>query len=190
MDGGVMKTVRQLADEIGVSKQAIHQKMKKEPLSTSLRQFTSTVDGVVYVSVDGENLIKSTFSKVSSNDVDGMLTGVDVNEVSTVDGSLTGVDGQIVAILQENLKVLQGQLAEKDKQIENLSLALVAAQQTAAHAQALHAGTMRTQLLVDGEVSEGESRKFKEDVVHHFYGDNIGTKKIGFLKRLFGKSRK
>lgn len=36
------KTIKQLADEFGVSKQAIHQKRKKEPLSTRLQPFTST----------------------------------------------------------------------------------------------------------------------------------------------------
>ncbi len=53
-----MKTVKQIADELGVSKQAVHQKRKKEPLSTDLQPFTKTVDGVIYISVDGENLIK------------------------------------------------------------------------------------------------------------------------------------
>ena len=53
-----MKTIRQIADEIGVSKQAVFKKMKREPLSTSLRGLTSTVDGRLMVEVDGEKLIK------------------------------------------------------------------------------------------------------------------------------------
>ena len=56
-----MKTVRQIAEEIGVSKQAVFKKIKREPLSTGLRGLTSTVDGRLMVSVDGENLIKSAF---------------------------------------------------------------------------------------------------------------------------------
>lgn len=32
-----MKTIRQIADEIGVSKQAVFKKIKHEPLSTSLQ---------------------------------------------------------------------------------------------------------------------------------------------------------
>ena len=39
-----MKTIRQIADELGVSKQAVFKKMKREPLSTGLRGLTSTVD--------------------------------------------------------------------------------------------------------------------------------------------------
>ena len=51
------KTIKEIAEEIGVSKQAIHQKRRKEPLSTDLQLFTSIVDGVIYITVDGEELI-------------------------------------------------------------------------------------------------------------------------------------
>lgn len=43
----------------------------------------------------------------------------------------------------------------KDRQIEQLTAALVVAQQTAATAQALHAGTMQQQRLID-DVAEVE----------------------------------
>ena len=57
----------------------------------------------------------------------------------------------MVAVLQATIDTLQGQLEVKDRQIEKLTEALVAAQQTAAAAQALHAGTIQQQLLT-GEV--------------------------------------
>ena len=44
-----MKTIRQIADEIGVSKQAVFKKIKHEPLSTSLQGLTATVDGRLMV---------------------------------------------------------------------------------------------------------------------------------------------
>ena len=44
-----MKTIRQIADEIGVSKQAVFKKIKREPLSTSLQGLTATVDGRLMV---------------------------------------------------------------------------------------------------------------------------------------------
>ena len=120
-----MKTIREIADEIGVSKQAVFKKIKREPLSTSLRGLTSTVDGVVDGQVDGP--------------VDGMI-----------------------AVLQATIGTLQGQLEVKDRQIEQqaqtitrLSDALIAAQQTAAAAQALHAGTIQQQLRT-GEAGEDQ----------------------------------
>ena len=57
-----MKTIRQIADELGVNKQAVHQKRKSKELSTVLQPFKSTIDGVIYIDVDGENIIKSAFS--------------------------------------------------------------------------------------------------------------------------------
>ena len=138
-----MKTIREIADEIGVSKQAVFKKIKREPLSTSLQGLTSTVDGRLTVSVDGEKLIKQAFSQ-----------DVPSTDHQPVDGQVDGpVDGMI-AVLQATIDTLQGQLEVKDRQIEQqaqtitrLSDALAAAQQTAAAAQALHAGTMQQQFL-------------------------------------------
>ena len=56
-----MKTIRQIASEIGVSKQAVFKKIKREPLSTSLQGLTEMVGGRLVVSVDGERLIKQAF---------------------------------------------------------------------------------------------------------------------------------
>ena len=112
-----MKTIKRIAEEIGVSKQAVHQKIKKEPLSTALQLFTSTVDGVKHISVDGEMLIKKAF------DIKPLST-VDINKPSTVDDSLTVVDSTVIDLLRENLSLLQAQLSEKDKQISNLSAQL------------------------------------------------------------------
>ena len=51
------KTIRELADELGVSKQAIWQKIKRDA-SIDLRQFTSTKGNTVYVDVDGQDEVK------------------------------------------------------------------------------------------------------------------------------------
>ena len=64
-----------------------------------------------------------------------------------------------MAVLQATIDTLQGQLEVKDRQIEQLTSALVAAQQTAAAAQALHAGTMKQQLLSDeAGVNQGRNQ--------------------------------
>lgn len=166
-----MKTIRQIADELGVSKQAVFKKMKREPLSTGLRGLTSTVDGRLMVSVDGENLIKSAFlSFEPSTD----RQPVDV----MVDAPSTKVDGAVdvlVDVLQSTIVTLQGQLEVKDKQLEvrdrqieqqaqtitQLTEALAAAQQTAAAAQALHAGTIQQQLL-SGEAGADQQHQEPE----------------------------
>ena len=155
-----MKTIRQIADEIGVSKQAVFKKIKREPLSTSLQGLTATVDGRLMVEVDGEKLIKQAFSEIAPSTTDNQLTGaVDglVDAPSTKNAEKTAeVDG-VISVLQATIDTLQGQLEVKDRQIEQqaqtitrLTDALAAAQQTAAAAQALHAGTIQ-QKLITGE---------------------------------------
>ena len=146
-----MKTIRQIADEIGVSKQAVFKKIKREPLSTSLQGLTATVDGRLMVEVDGEKLIKQAFSE---------------NAPSTKNDEKTvAVDG-VISVLQATIDTLQGQLEMKDRQIEQqaqtitrLTDALAAAQQTAAAAQALHAGTIQQQLLTGETGAEQQGRE-------------------------------
>lgn len=166
-----MKTIKQIAEEIGVSKQAIYKRISKEPLSTKLLTKLTTVDNRLTVSVDGEILIKQAFSQITDNQickpVDESPTKNDevVDESPTkVDETPTTFDSGIIEMLKKNINILQLQLDTKDKQIEDLSQALVAAQQTAAAAQALHAGTMK-HLAMEEE-------------------------KPGFIARIFGKRMK
>lgn len=154
-----MKTIRQIADEIGVSKQAVFKKIKREPLSTSLRGLTVTVDGRLMVEVDGEKLIKQAFSETAPSTTDNQLTGaVDglVDAPSTKKEEKTAEIDGVISVLQATIDTLQGQLEVKDRQIEQqaqtitrLTDTLAAAQQTAAAAQALHAGTIQRQLLTE-----------------------------------------
>lgn len=161
------KTIKQIAEEIGVSRQAVYKKIKTEPLSTSLQGLTALVDSRLTVSVDGEKLIKQAFLQEKPSTSVNQAVNQAVNQVDSLVDSLstklTEVDGQknsIISVLQTTIDTLQGQLevkdhqlATKDKQIEQqaqiidrLTDALKAAQQTAAAAQALHAGTIQQQL--------------------------------------------
>ncbi len=173
-----MKTIRQIADEIGVSKQAVFKKIKREPLSTSLQGLTTTVDGRLMVEVDGEKLIKQAFFEIAPSTTDNQLTGaVDglVDAPSTKNEEKTvAVDG-VISVLQATIDTLQGQLEVKDRQIEQqaqtitrLTDALAAAQQTAAAAQALHAGTIQQQIIT-GEAGAdklelGRNRKWYQRI--------------------------
>lgn len=56
-----MKTIAEIASEIGVSRQAVYKKIKQEPLSSSLRAFSVNRDNVTYIEPGGEKLIKSAF---------------------------------------------------------------------------------------------------------------------------------
>ena len=136
-----MKTIRQIADEIGVSKQAVYKRFKGK-LYPVCAPYAHTEQGVLYLSEQAETLIKQDF--LNDDRSNGAHTERSIGAVSE-----QLQEASVVAVLQATIATLQGQLAVKDRQIEKLTEALVAAQQTAAAAQALHAGTIQQQLLND-----------------------------------------
>ncbi len=130
-----MKTIRQIADEIGVSKQAVFKKMKRQPLSTSLQGLTTTVDGRLMVSVDGEKLIKQAFSICEPSTTDNQLTvEVDglVDESSTkLEEKNAEVDSQnrLYEILEKELQAKNEQIVAQQAEIVNLQGELSAERQ-------------------------------------------------------------
>lgn len=117
------KTIRELADELGVSKQAIWQKIKRDA-SIDLRQFTSTKGNTVYVDVDGQKAIKAMFSNDSSTRYRQQKYDVDDNKKDAVDGQdevkfLRNLVLEIQSEKKELHKLLdqQQRLALQDKQL-------------------------------------------------------------------------
>lgn len=136
-----MKTVRQIADELGVSKTAVSKQIANLGLRSSLRK-----NGNQFA-IDGqqEALIKQAFlEKTQTENANQSQTKMQIENHEVSD---------LVCVLQTTIDTLQRQLEVKDRQIEELNTrlaevgsALLAAQQTAAAAQALHAGTIQQQL--------------------------------------------
>ena len=156
-----MKTIRQIADEIGVSKQAVYKRYKGK-LYTVCAPYTHTVQGVLYLSEQAETLIKQDF--LQNDCSNGSHT-----ERSIGAALEQSQEAGVVAVLQTTIDTLQGQLEVKDRQIEELnarlaevSAALLTAQQTAAAAQALHAGTIQQQLLT-GEAGADQQGQEPEE---------------------------
>lgn len=130
-----MKTIRQIADEIGVSKTAVNKQIANLGLRSGLRKNGNQFA----IDEHQEALIKQAFSEKSQTETE--------NQSQTKTQTENHEVGDLVCVLQATIDTLQGQLEVKDRQIAKLTEALVAAQQTAAAAQALHAGTMKQQLL-------------------------------------------
>lgn len=130
-----MKTIRQIADEIGVSKTAVSKQIANLGLRSGLRKNGNQFA----IDEHQEALIKRAFSEKSQTEIE--------NQSQTKTQTENREVGDLVCVLQATIDTLQGQLEVKDRQIEKLTEALVAAQQTAAAAQALHAGTIQQQLL-------------------------------------------
>lgn len=144
----VAKTIKEIADEIGVSKQAVYKRYKGK-LYTVCAPYAHTEQGVLYLSEQGESLIKQDFLRDDCSN--GAHTYAHTERSIGAALEQQKKDG-ILEVLQTTIDTLQEQLRVKDRQIEQLSSALVAAQQTAQAAQALHAGTIQQQLT--GETTD------------------------------------
>lgn len=161
-----MKTIRQIADEIGVSKTAVNKQIANLGLRSGLRKNGNQFA----IDEHQEALIKQAFSEKSQTEIE--------NQSQTKTQTENHEVGDLVCALQATIDTLQGQLEVKDRQLEQqvqaitrLTDALAAAQQTAAAAQALHAGTLQQQFLT-GVVEE--SQKNQEQ-----------GKKHGWVRKIF-----
>ena len=156
-----MKTIRQIADEIGVSKTAVSKQIENLGLRSSLRK-----NGNQFA-IDEH---QEAFFEKTQTEIE--------NQSQTKTQTENREVGDLVCVLQATIDTLQGQLEVKDRQIEQqaqtitrLTDALAAAQQTAAAAQALHAGTIQQQLLT-GEAGADQQ-------------DQAPEQKRGWFSKLF-----
>lgn len=151
-----MKTIRQIADEIGVSKTAVSKQIENLGLRSSLRKNGNQFA----IENQQEKLIKMAFRKNKQREIAGEnLVSDEQSQTTNANQSQTENHEvcDLVCVLQTTVDTLQEQLSVKDQQIRELnarlaecSTALLAAQETARAAQALHAGTIQQQLS-DGE---------------------------------------
>lgn len=130
-------SIKDLAEQVGVSKQAISDKIKKLGLQNDLTRKTNRF----VLNETQANLIKSAFQN---------------NNQAPSQSSFTNQNSDL---LYDIVKTLQVQLEEKDKQIayyqeENRRLSDMAAQ-----SQALHAGTIQTQLLSENNEPVADQKK-------------------------------
>jgi len=104
-----MKTIKQIADEIGVSKTAVRKKMTEEVKT----KFSQTVSGKIYISETGENIIKSSFKSNISETGNNKPEEIVSSKVSTE------VPGENILY-----NILKNELDEKNMQIKKLQLEL------------------------------------------------------------------
>ena len=154
------KTIKEIADELGVSKTAVSKQIANLGLRSSLRKNGNQFA----IENQQEKLIKMAFRKNKQREIAGENLVSD--EQSQTKSQTTNANQSqtenhevcdLVCVLQTTVDTLQEQLSVKDQQIRELnarlaecSTALLAAQETARAAQALHAGLSQQQLS-DGE---------------------------------------
>ena len=111
-----MKTIKQIANEIGVSKQAVYKRFKGK-LYAEVSPYVHTKDGTTYIEDTGEIIIKENFAKSSSiSDID-----TDVDTEHKQDTQADTVISTLISMLQKELDEKNKQLDVKDRQIEELT---------------------------------------------------------------------
>ena len=99
------KTIRQIADEIGVTRQAIYKKFKlHSAIANNIKAYSFTVDRVKYYTTEGEKIIKSLFT----NNYDVPQETADVStEQFTSDNLTTAQVDRLTHQLTDELTGLQ-----------------------------------------------------------------------------------
>lgn len=130
-----MKTIKQIADEIGVTKQAVSRRVAQLPTT----EVSTTANGTKLISIDGERILRDLIKSTANT--------LPPTEPPTVDSVATN----IIKLLQDNLKLLQEQLEEKDRQIKDLNETIkIQAQSINADRHKELAGTLQGK-LTDGQ---------------------------------------
>ena len=163
-----MKTIREIANELGVDKQKVYRFIKQNHINEAHHEALQR-SGVKYYDEAAETLIKQGFlCETASSEAHHKAHQNRINEA---------VFDALVEMLQKELEIKNEQIRELNERLSECSAALLAAQQTAQAAQALHAGTIQQQ-LTDG-AADLEQEQPQADVVS-------GEKK-GWFNRLFGR---
>jgi len=158
-----MKTIAQIAREIGVSKQAIHNKIKKEPLKSSLRGKTKTIDNALQIDVDGESLIKSAFNE---NSVDASSIKIDTSSTKVDEASI-----DFMKILKEQIDILNTQNEDLRQQLND---------------ERLHSRKQADEILQLAQ----QGQKLAENAQTLHAMENVKPQKQGFFSRLLWGNQK
>ena len=134
-----MVTIKQLADELGVSKQAVYSRITKEPLKSTLEGIDNAVQtsaqGTIFLSEEGANIIRTAYAEKQSREVQKKTaTGITLKAASVDESKLDNLLSQVgsmqkaVSTLLEytlakdaKITTLEEKLAEKDAMIFSLT---------------------------------------------------------------------
>ena len=153
MNGG--RTIKQIASELNVSKQAVWQRVKRnQELFSLLETHAKNVNGTMYVDETIEQLIKKMYLEHPPVNIDKTPASdaTNIDEISKTDETK-----ELIKTLQNTVESLKQQLTVKDGQIDELTSMLKTSQEqqttlqeqnttlvnALSAAQTLHAVTMQ-----------------------------------------------
>lgn len=165
-------TIKELADELGVSKPTVSKAIDALGIQGELRK----VGNRFVLSESQAAAVKSQILQSGETETPPKPQDETENEPpkpqSEMEKSLISLLESQITILQEQLTVKDSQIAAQQDQIKQLTQSLHDTTAALTAAQALHAGTIKQQLTDKQVVSEGQSEPEPEE-------------RQGFFKRFF-----
>lgn len=153
------KTIKQIADEIGLDKQKVYRFIKKNHINEAHQK-----SGVMYYDEAVESLIKSHFLKIATS----------------IEAHQTASNEAVIDVLMKQSEILKNELEIKNKQIDELNKRLEENQKLLDQQQQLHAiAENKIKLL------EQHEQHLSEQVVSRSNSENHNETKKGFLTWLF-----
>ncbi|MCL1925487.1 MAG: hypothetical protein FWF50_07880 [Defluviitaleaceae bacterium] len=128
-----MKTIKNLADEIGVTKQAVFKKINTEPFKTKITNHLHTIGKVINLDEEGERLVKEAFEKTSSKrasmppkkkEKDELILTENLEKIAFLEEHIKILEAQVKTLelaleeKKELAEIFKTQLETKDRQIE------------------------------------------------------------------------
>lgn len=150
-----MKTIKQIADEIGVSKTAVRKKIENLGLSEKVQ----TTGNRILIDEKQETLIKTAFSKTETKTENQKAVTEKTESLQLVSG--------MVSTLTEQLQEKDRQIAEKDKQINALNELLAENQKLLDQQQQLHA--IAEQKILQLEMKDQEEQNQQPEEKQSFW---------------------
>ncbi len=145
------KTIKQIADDIGVTPQAIYQRKKQEPLSTSLKEHAEKKGNTVYIDEIGQALITQAFHPETLKTFNQPVE----NQNSVVESLFKVLENEL-STKNETIESQQNIILAQQETINELSTTLKQMTDSLNKSQALHAGT--TKALLDSIEDTGETK--------------------------------
>jgi len=150
------KTIRQIAEEIGIDKQRVYRYIRRNRISEAHQEA-----GAMWYSEADERLIKQgliDIEHITEAHHDAHQTA---SSDAVIDTLITALKSQL-EIKDKQIEMKDQQIISRDKQISELTAALEHTTASLQAAQALHAGTIQNQLTSGGAEREEEPPQTKK----------------------------
>ena len=173
-------TIKQLANQLGVSKTTISKAISALGLQGKLKRsgnkYLLSEVQIESVKTQIANQKSQTAGQKSQTENQNALIEVLQKHLTLLNGQLNIKDDQI-RTHQEQIRLLQEQIVSKDKQIEQITVAMENITAALTASQALHAGTIQQQLTEQNSSRENTAPDDPEQP----------KQKQGFFSKFFGK---